>query len=231
MALKAPSESQIKFLYQITVKLVEKIKAHESDYKDKSLPVYIGLGIALVILAGCIFWYVWQKDLAPLMIYMALLIPVLSFGIAEQSRHIQQLKKEFTEYNDSIDNFLKSISSLDEDTLTNEEKALGVVMAAFISSDEKTVDDLTYGEIKQLPQYKNALTYAINLAAVESSIDDMLEEEEDVGDILSTLDTDPIDPGTYFDDQGGLYEAVTGNKNTTTTETSTQKNDEMKSDS
>ena len=188
MALKMPSQNQIKFFYQITVKLVEKIKSHEDDLRDKSIPVYIGLGIALVILAGTIFWYVWQKDLGPLMIYMALLIPILSFGIAEQSRHIQQLRTEFSEYNRSIDDFLKSISILDANTLTNEEKALGVVMAAFISSDEKVADDITYGEIKQLPEYKNALTYAINLAAVESSIDIMVDEGEDVSDILETLD-------------------------------------------
>ena len=222
MALKMPSQNQIKFFYQITVKLVEKIKSHEDDLRDKSIPVYIGLGIALVILAGTIFWYVWQKDLGPLMIYMALLIPILSFGIAEQSRHIQQLRTEFSEYNRSIDDFLKSISTLDANTLTNEEKALGVVMAAFISSDEKVADDITYGEIKQLPEYKNALTYAINLAAVESSIDIMVNEGEDVSDILETLDTEDINPDTYFENTDGLYDMILGNKNEDTTTTSTQ---------
>lgn len=222
MALKMPSQNQIKFFYQITVKLVEKIKSHEDDLRDKSIPVYIGLGIALVILAGTIFWYVWQKDLGPLMIYMALLIPILSFGIAEQSRHIQQLRTEFSEYNRSIDDFLKSISILDANTLTNEEKALGVVMAAFISSDEKVADDITYGEIKQLPEYKNALTYAINLAAVESSIDIMVNEGEDVSDILETLDTEDINPGTYFENTDGLYDTILSNKNEDTTTTSTQ---------
>ena len=222
MALKMPSQNQIKFFYQITVKLVEKIKSHEDDLRDKSIPVYIGLGIALVILAGTIFWYVWQKDLGPLMIYMALLIPILSFGIAEQSRHIQQLRTEFSEYNRSIDDFLKSISTLDANTLTNEEKALGVVMAAFISSDEKVADDITYGEIKQLPEYKSALTYAINLAAVESSIDIMVNEGEDVSDILETLDTEDINPDTYFENTDGLYDMILGNKNEDTTTTSTQ---------
>lgn len=222
MALKMPSQNQIKFFYQITVKLVEKIKSHEDDLRDKSIPVYIGLGIALVILAGTIFWYVWQKDLGPLMIYMALLIPILSFGIAEQSRHIQQLRTEFSEYNRSIDDFLKSISTLDANTLTNEEKALGVVMAAFISSDEKVADDITYGEIKQLPEYKNALTYAINLAAVESSIDIMVDEGEDVSDILETLDTEDINPDTYFENTDGLYDTILGNKNEDTLTTSTQ---------
>ena len=222
MALKMPSQNQIKFFYQITVKLVEKIKSHEDDLRDKSIPVYIGLGIALVILAGTIFWYVWQKDLGPLMIYMALLIPILSFGIAEQSRHIQQLRTEFSEYNRAIDDFLKSISTLDANTLTNEEKALGVVMAAFISSDEKVADDITYGEIKQLPEYKNALTYAINLAAVERSIDIMVNEGEDVSDILETLDTEDINPDTYFESTAGLYDTILGNKNEDITTTSTQ---------
>ena len=222
MALKMPSQNQIKFFYQITVKLVEKIKSHEDDLRDKSIPVYIGLGIALAILAGTIFWYVWQKDLGPLMIYMALLIPILSFGIAEQSRHIQQIRTEFSEYNRAIDDFLKSISTLDANTLTNEEKALGVVMAAFISSDEKVADDITYGEIKQLPEYKNALTYAINLAAVESSIDIMVNEGEDVSDILETLDTQDIDPDTYFENTDSLYDTILGNKNEDTTTTSTQ---------
>lgn len=207
MALKKPSADQIKLLYKISVQLVAKIKEHSGDLKDKSLPVYIGIVAALTILAMAIGWYVFTKDIAPLMLYMAMLIPVLCFGLGEQSRNLNNLRVEFDEYNKSMDDFLTLISTLDEDKLSDEEKALGVILAAMISADEKVVDSITYGDIKQMPQYKNALAFAVNLAAIETSIDTMVDEEQDVSEILNSIDTSVIDTGTYFDDKS-LYDII-----------------------
>ena len=224
MARKTPTNEEIQLFYNIAKQLVAKIKEHTGEFKDKSIPVYIGIGIALVILALTVFWYIYMKDLAPLMIYMAMLIPILCFGLGEQSRNLNNLMVEFDEYNKAMSDFLELIGSLDEDKLSNEEKALGVVLASLIASNEKVVDDLTYGEIKQIPQYKTALIYAVNLAAIETSIDMMLEEEEDVSEILEGLDTSVIETGTYFD-SNALYDIVVPDDSTTTTTASDEKSD------
>ena len=208
MAFKKPSDTQIQLMFKITKALVEKVQEHSSSFKHSSTPAIIAIVAALVILAGCIGWLIVMNQITPLMIYLALLVPIFCLGIAEQSKTISSLNKEFAEYSEAMNNFVKLIGDVTDERLTDEEKALGIVLAGLINSDTKVSDDLTYGEIRELPQYKNALAYAISLAGIGASLENAKEEGEDVAEILEEIELPSEQDAKLFENTTALYDAI-----------------------
>lgn len=80
------------------------------SFKQSSGLVKAVMVFLLMLVGGGVAWFFMFHQIAPLMLIIAITIPILCIGIAQQNRSILRIIKEWSEYKAAVDELIKLIS-------------------------------------------------------------------------------------------------------------------------
>lgn len=201
----------VKTILSVALKVAERFEASSSKWKNKSIPCLIISLIAVAGMLGCVIYFIVTTRISPLMIYVACCIPILSFGLTVLSKNLDRVQKEFTEYTEAMHNVLTTIKGSADCTVDEATAAVAAVLASTANVPEEELDNLTYAQIKALPQFAKASLLAQSMANLKAAIQELKEEGNDVDDILASLDLDGYETDEFYDTDGNtVFQNLTG---------------------
>ena len=80
------------------------------SFKQSSGLVKAVMVILLAMVGGGVAWFFMFHQIAPLMLIIAITIPILCIGIAQQNKSILRIIKEWSEYKYAVDELVKLVS-------------------------------------------------------------------------------------------------------------------------
>lgn len=109
------------------------------SFRKSSWLVKAVMVILLCIVGGGVLWYFMYHEIAPLMITVAITIPVLCLGITQQNSIIIRIIKEWSEYKTATDELIKLVQSATFDPETAEKVATAI---AWVEDESDDVDQI-----------------------------------------------------------------------------------------
>lgn len=201
----------VKTILSVALKVAERFEESSSKWKNKSLPCLIISIIAVAGMMGCMIYFIVTTRIAPLMIYVAACIPILSFGLASLSKNLDRVQKEFTEYTEAMHNVLTTIKKSADCTADEATAAVAAVLASTTNTPEDELDNLTYAQIKALPQFAKASLLVQSMMNLKEAIQALKEEGNDVDDILASLDLEGYETDEFYNTESNtVYQNLTG---------------------
>ena len=203
------TEDNVKTIISIALKVTESFQKKSASWKNKTVPTMVGAILAVLVMAVCLIYFIVTHHITPLMIYTACTIPILAFALTLFSKNLDSIHKEFREFTDAFKNLmgcLKSSSDLSEDEAV---AAVSTTLMATANLTEDQLNEMTFSQIKALPQYEKACQYVASLKNIKSAVAQLKEEGQDVDNILSTLDVDGYATDELYEDTS-VWSGTTG---------------------
>lgn len=188
------TKENIEVLYKVAVKIAETLKGNTTDWKKKSmLSIIISVG-AIVLFIALIIYFIVTHRITPLLIYLVCMTPILAFGLAQYSRNMVSLSKEYEEYRTAIYNLLQKITEVANVSESDAVISVGAALSAIEKEDGTLVDDTTtLGEIKGLPDYPAACHYAEMMEAIGMALEALKNEGMDVAELLEQFEVGELE--------------------------------------
>jgi hypothetical protein len=174
-------------IYKVCYLVLSKLKG-KTDLSKKSWPTILFSVICVLGMIGTLVFYIITSKIAPLMIYMACAIPVLAFGLAQFSKNLETLNKEYSEYSAAMSKLLLALTNSSTENVDELTRGLAALICAATTVVDSKVDKVTFGDLTQMDQYKEAHVLAENLATVKETIAGLKKEGLDVETLLASLD-------------------------------------------
>lgn len=96
------SDSQFHKIFADAMAILQDARITKIDWKKKG-KLILGMTVAFLIsTAACLIYFFVTHHIGPLMVDVACTIPILCFAVMQQSRQIQNLQTEFTEYRTAV---------------------------------------------------------------------------------------------------------------------------------
>lgn len=96
------SNTSMEVILKRAFTLIGNAQVKSINWKDQSLRTKIFSAIVILATAAAVLYYIVTGYIAPLMLVLAAMIPLLCIGLNESSRSLTNLQKEFTEYNSAV---------------------------------------------------------------------------------------------------------------------------------
>lgn len=188
------TKENIEVLYKVAVKIAEALKSYTTDWKKKStLSIVISVA-AIALFVALIVYFIVTRHITPLLIYLVCMTPILAFGLAQYSRNMVSLSKEYEEYRTAIRILLQKIMEVANVDESDAVISVGAVLGAIQKADGTLIDDTTtLSEIKGLPDYPIACYYAELMEAVGLALDALKIEGVDVAELLEQFEVSELE--------------------------------------
>lgn len=183
--IKAPTKEQMETLYRIAIMAVKKFKVDSENWQDTRPAVLVGIGVLAVGLIGTMGYYIVTHHIGPLMIYVALSTIILAFGLNELSRKLQCVVREFTTYNTAMSKMLATL--LKAGQYDPSDLVVAMSAAVLTLTNEENPDGVTFGRMKDDPNYLSALEYAKMLASSAGAIDILTKQGLNVQELIEGI--------------------------------------------
>lgn len=96
------SNTSMEVILKRAFTLIGNAQVKSINWKDQSLRTKIFSAVVILATAAAVLYYIVTGYIAPLMLVLAAMIPLLCIGLNESSRSLTNLQKEFTEYNSAV---------------------------------------------------------------------------------------------------------------------------------
>lgn len=169
------------------------------DFQTMSRPVQIFAILAGMGAFGTIGYYIGTHRIAPLMIYVGCLIPILSFGLASYAKNMEKLQKEYREFADAATNVIALLGATPECGHDHTHQAIASVLYASYQTG-MPLEELTLDYVKEMPEFEEGAALARHMIMVVDVIDRLKQEGMDVDEIFKSLDAQ------WDEDYDALYE-------------------------
>lgn len=227
--LKMPSDAQLQVMYKITVLIAKNFKDRSDKvWKNKSLPVMIFSALMVIGMLVTLVYYIMTSSIAPLMIYIACAIPILAYGLTQASKNLQKVNEEFDQYNESMKRLLAVLMNSSAEATDDVTVALGAAIAAVTTVVPESMDNVTFGDLRKMAEFKKAVVLAENLKSISTAIEDLNKEGFDVESILSSLDLDDYEAEDLYEGESSLLDALMGQAKSPDTDVSDVTGDSKK---
>lgn len=226
-SISMPSDAQMQILCKVALAISKEVKNNSSKvWKNRSTPVMIFSIIAVLGMIGTLIYYIMTSSIAPLLIYIACLMPILAFGLTQSTKNLQKVNQEFAEYSTAMGKLLSVLLSNSDEAIDDITCALAAAIAAATTVVPESVDDVTFGDLRKMPEFQSAVALAKHLCCVNDAINNLKKEGIDVESLLSSLDIEDYDAEEFYDGQE-LLDTLVGKTQDTETNDSTGKSEEI----
>ena len=190
MATKAaPTQAQLETIYRIAIMVVQKFKVDSEKWNDRRPLVIGGILVMATGLIGTMAYYIVTHLIGPLMIYVAVVTVVLAFGLNELSKKLQQVMAEFTSYHTAISKMLAVLLSAGSFDPSDLELTMAAALLSVQDIDPTITDPdtVTYGMMKQDPDFVRAAEFAKMVIGSAGAIDILRRQGLDVQEMIQDV--------------------------------------------
>lgn len=190
---KLPTTDEIEKIYKVCYLVISNVKTNYPEWQKKAMPMIVFSVIAVLGVIATLLYYIVSSSIVPLMIYMSCAIPILAFGLAQSSKSLESLHTEFTQYNTAMVKLLGLLSDVSDAEADELIEGLAAAISTATTVIPDSVDQVTLGDLKGLPQYQSALILATRLSNISTAISNVKQEGMDVESLLASLDLSETD--------------------------------------